>query len=190
MKNNWSQDKYLEAYRFAAEKHTNECKKSKKGQLFPGTNWCYVVHLSMVSMEIIAALNYELDINGDLAVQTAILHDTIEDTYTTHEELELEFGQKVADGVQSLTKDEDIEEHDRMADSLSRIKKQPKEIWMVKLADRITNLQPPPEYWNNEKRKKYLAQARIIYDDLKGASEYLANRLKKKIQTYQTYIGG
>ena len=30
MKNYWSQDRYLKAYRFAAEKHTNEFKKSKK----------------------------------------------------------------------------------------------------------------------------------------------------------------
>ena len=182
MKNNWSQEKYIETYRFAAQKHQN--------QLFPGSNWSYVVHLSMVSMEIIASLNHEPYVNGDFAVQVAILHDTIEDTNTTYKKLQSKFGQKIAAGVLSLTKDKRIEKTEQITDSIRRIKLQPKEIWMVKLSDRITNLQPPPSHWDNEKRKKYLAQARIIYDGLKDASEYLANRLEEKIQDYQTYIDG
>jgi (p)ppGpp synthase/HD superfamily hydrolase len=182
MKNNWSQEKYIKACRFAAEKH--------KAQLFPGTDWSYVIHLSMVSMEIIASLNHDTATNGDLAVQVAILHDTIEDTDTTYKELQAIFGQKIADGVLSLTKDQNIEKQARMDDSLRRVKMQPKEIWMVKLADRITNLQPPPEYWDIEKRKKYLAQAELILKELKDGSEYLSNRLKEKIQIYQSYING
>jgi len=39
----------------------------------------------MVNMEIIASLNYENNMDGDLAIQTAILHDTVEDTNTTYE---------------------------------------------------------------------------------------------------------
>lgn len=173
----WSQEKYIKSFRFAAEKH--------KGQLFPGTEWSYVVHLSMVAMEIIASLNYEPDVNGDLAVQTAILHDVLEDTGTTYTELQDEFGQQIAAGVLSLTKDEAVEKLGRMADSLRRIKMQPKEIWMVKLADRITNLQPPPAYWDNEKRVKYLEEAQVIYDELKDASEFLSERLKDKILEYK-----
>ena len=73
---------------------------------------------------------------------------------------------------------------------LNPILVQPKEIWMVKLADRITNLQPPPGHWDNDKKKKYLEQAGLIHDELKGASEYLSTRVKEKIQKYQTYIDG
>jgi len=142
----------------------------------------------MVSMEIMAALNHETDIDGDLAVQAAILHDTIEDTDTTYEELLSEFGQKVADGVLALTKDKNIEKQDQMSDSLRRIKLQPKEIWMVKLSDRITNLQPPPSYWTTEKRKRYLDQAKLILDELRFGSNFLSKRLNEKIQTYQFYI--
>ena len=58
--------------------------------------------------------------------------------------------------VTFLPKDQQI------IDSLSRIKKLPIEVWAVKLADRITNLQPPPSYWTTEKRKKYLDQAKLI----------------------------
>ncbi|WP_289019494.1 HD domain-containing protein [uncultured Desulfobacter sp.] len=178
--NGWSQETYIKAYRFAAEKH--------KGQLVPGTEWSYLAHLSMVSMEIMAALNYEADMNGNLAVQAAILHDTIEDTDTTYEELVSDFGQRVADGVLALTKDENIEKQDQMSDSLRRIKLQPIEIWMVKMADRITNLQPPPPYWTTEKRKKYLDQAKLILDELKFGSDFLSKRLNEKIQLYQSYI--
>jgi len=43
----------------------------------------------MVTMEIIAALSHESEMNGNLAVQVAILHDVIEDTNTTtYEELQ------------------------------------------------------------------------------------------------------
>lgn len=178
--NKWSQEAYIKAYRFAAERH--------KGQLVPGTEWSYLAHLSMVSMEIIAALNHETDMDGDLAVQVAILHDTIEDTDTTYEELLSEFGQRVADGVLALTKDKKIEKQHQMSDSLKRIVRQPREIWMVKLADRITNLQPPPSYWTTEKMKKYLNQAELILDKLQSGNKLLSSRLNDKMQAYQFYI--
>lgn len=180
--NGWSQEVYIKAYRFAAERH--------KEQLVPGTKWSYIAHLSIVSMEIMAALtlNHEADIDGNLAVQAAILHDTIEDTDTTYDELLSEFGQHIADGVLALTKDEAIEKQHQMSDSLRRIKRQPKEIWMVKLADRITNLQPPPSYWTTEKSIKYLDQAKLILDELKSGNKFLSSRLNEKIQAYQSYI--
>ncbi len=65
---------------------------------------------------------------------------------------------------------------------------QPQEIWMVKLADRITNLQPPPGNWDNAKKKKYLEQAELIYEQFKDASLYLSDRLKIKITAYQAFI--
>ena len=142
----------------------------------------------MVSMEVMAALNYEADKDGNLAVQVAILHDTIEDTDATYQELKSKFGQHVADGVLALTKDKNIEKQVQMQDSLRRIKLQPNEIWMVKMADRITNLQPPPSYWTIEKRKKYLDQAKLILDELKSGSDFLSDRLTAKILEYQSYI--
>jgi len=178
--NNWLQEAYIKVLRFAAEKHI--------GQKVPGTDWAYLAHLSMVCMEIMTALNHETDMDGNLAVQVAILHDTIEDTDATYEELKSEFGQHVADGVLALTKDEAIEKQHQMSDSLRRIKLQPKEIWMVKLADRITNLQPPPTYWTLDKRKQYLELAKLILDELGSGSYLLSKRLNDKIKAYQSYI--
>ncbi len=80
--NNWSQDTYIKAYKFAAKAH--------HGQKVPGTEIPYIQHLSFVSMEIIAALNVEKERDGNLAVQCAILHDTIEDTNITFEQIKSE----------------------------------------------------------------------------------------------------
>jgi (p)ppGpp synthase/HD superfamily hydrolase len=84
----------------------------------------------------------------------------------------------------SLIKNSELEKSLQMRDSLNRIQKQPKEIWVVKMADRITNLLPPPGEWNTEKVAAYREEANEIYDVLSPASEFLAKRLKTKIETY------
>lgn len=180
MENNWSQDKYIHALKFAAIAH-NE-------QPYPRLNLPYLYHLNLVSMEIIAALNHTPDANGNLAIQCALLHDTIEDTGTSYEDLENGFGIAVADGVKALSKNDSLKEEDTLNDSLKRIKEQPKEIWMVKLADRIANMQKPPENWNTNKIEMYYKDAILIYNSLKEASPFLASRLKSKIEEYRSYI--
>ena len=188
MARNWSQEIYISAYRFAAEAHWN----SKKQQLVPGTDIPYLMHFTLVAMEVMAALEKESNLDGDLAVQCSLLHDTIEDTYITYKQLVERFGIAVADGVDALTKNKfvganlpkQLKKELQMADSLDRIRQQPREIWIVKMADRITNLQPPPTNWKPEKIKRYREEAIIIHDRLKAGSEYLASRLLKKINDY------
>lgn len=169
---------YQETIKFAAQKHTD------KNQTIPGTDLPYVVHLSNVAMEILVAFEKSKDFNLEFAVQVALLHDSLEDTETTFQELKNIFGKAVAEGVLALTKNSDLEKALQMADSLHRIKQQPKEVWAVKLADRITNLQRPPHFWKEEKIKKYKKEAQIILEELRGGNEYLENRLKEKIETY------
>lgn len=55
---------------------------------------------------------------------------------------------------------------------------------MVKLADRITNLGPPPPQWSAEKRASYKAEAQRIHDALGAASPFLAARLRERIAAY------
>ena len=160
----------------------------EKKQNVPGTDLPYIVHLSNVAMEIfIAALNTE-NFNLHLAVQTALLHDTIEDTLATYDEIKERFGLEIADAVLALTKNEKIPKERRMIDSLTRIKLLPKEVWAVKLADRITNLQPPPTNWNKKKRIKYHKEARLILNELKYGNGYLSKRLQDKLEEYGSYI--
>ena len=180
MKYKWSQDQYIKTYNYAAKAHNR--------QLLPGSNLPYIVHLSLVSMEILAALAEDFrKLDGELAIQCALLHDTIEDAGISYYEIRDIFGRKVADGVNALSKrDMFATKKEKMIDSLTRIKTQPIEVWMVKLADRITNLLPPPDYWEEEKIETYKEESKLIYTELKDANEFLAARLFMKIEGYPT----
>jgi (p)ppGpp synthase/HD superfamily hydrolase len=177
----WNQEAYLKAVRFAAKAH--------KGQIVPGTEFPYLAHVTMVAMEVAAALAVEEGLDGDLAVQCALLHDVIEDTGTTFQQVGQEFGAQVAQGVLALSKDPTLHESEQLTDSLKRIMLEPNEIWMVKLADRITNLQPPPSHWRKEKVVTYRREANEILAKLGAASRILAGRLADKIERYQDFVG-
>lgn len=176
MSGSWDQEKYIKAWRFASVVHN--------GQMVPGSDFPYIHHVGLVAMEVAAAIVKEDIDYPDLAIQCALLHDTIEDTATSYEELVRTFGEDVASGVLALSKDKDTPSEYRMNDSLNRIKAQPREVGLVKLADRITNLQPPPTYWNSEKISTYKAEAELILKELGSCNLYLRNRLQKKINSY------
>jgi len=177
-----TQTLYQEAIKFATAKHL------EKGQKVQGTDLPYIVHLSNVAMEILIASSNTSNFNLGFAVQVALLHDTIEDTLTDFEELENKFGIEVAKAVSALTKNSELPKEQQMQDSLARIKKLQPEVWAIKLADRITNLQKPPSDWDNSKKIKYQQEARTILKELKVGNEFLANRLEAKIEVYGTYL--
>jgi len=110
----------------------------------------------------------------------------MEDASVTADALRAQFGDRVAAGVSALTKNEALPKEAQMADSLARIRQQPREVWLVKLADRITNLEPAPAHWSAEKRVKYRAEAQQIADALGEAHAGLAARIREKIAGYQT----
>jgi guanosine-3',5'-bis(diphosphate) 3'-pyrophosphohydrolase len=173
---------YQEAIKFATYKHL------EMNQTVKGTKLPYVVHVSNVAMEIfMAALNTK-NFDLEFAIPVALLHDTIEDTVTTLDELERHFGDRVAAGVLALTKNEDLPKEQQTIDSLKRIKELKREVWAVKLADRITNLQSPPDYWDNQKKYEYREESKLILHALRDGNEYLALRLKEKIEDYSAYI--
>ncbi|MCP4140977.1 MAG: bifunctional (p)ppGpp synthetase/guanosine-3',5'-bis(diphosphate) 3'-pyrophosphohydrolase [Chloroflexi bacterium] len=177
----WDQDKYLDAWNFASYIH--------KSQKLPGSDIPYINHLGLVAMEAMATIAYTNIKNPDILVLCALLHDSIEDTPTKYEEIKNKFGVEIADGVLSLTKNSELPTKSaQMEDSIKRIKKQPKEVWMVKLCDRITNLQPPPKHWDRAKIARYQNEARFILEELGEASPFLAERLNTKINNYGQYL--
>ncbi|SEA41105.1 HD domain-containing protein [Desulfuromusa kysingii] len=178
----WDQDTYLKAWNFASVIH--------RGQTIPGKDIPYLNHLGLVTMEATAAIARNQNIrNPNLLIQCALLHDSIEDTATTYTEIKSEFGLDVAAGVLALSKNKKLPtKQEQMLDSLTRIKQQPQEVWMVKLCDRITNLQPPPEHWHKEKILQYRDEAHVILEQLGKANQFLSARLKKKIDNYIQYL--
>ena len=175
------QQNYQKAIKFAGEIH--------KSQLVPGSNANYLLHISNVAMEILVAYQNNKDFDIDFAVQLAILHDTIEDGVNIdYDVIKKEFGEKIAKGVLALTKNENLKNKKaKMSDSLKRILKEPKEVALVKIADRITNLQTPPKTWSAEKINNYYLEAKYLAKKLMGNNDYLDLRINSQLSIYEGY---
>jgi len=190
------------AWLFAAERH--------QGQVYPGTELPYITHIGLVLTVLSGALEREMlhagvdwerkrrqrggglhtlesprpNLDVDFAKCCAILHDTVEDTETTVEEIAQRFGDSVAAGVSALTKNKALGEQ-AMADSLRRIREQPREVWLVKLADRIANMSTFPPHWSEEKRLAYAKEAEMILRELGEASMRLSDWLELIITAWK-----
>jgi (p)ppGpp synthase/HD superfamily hydrolase len=171
----WDPDLFHATLHFAAAAH--------EGQFVSGQNYSYIVHLIGVCMEALRAAAIE-PADSNFIMQCSLLHDTLEDTPLTVGILSDRFGQQVAEGVLALTR----QTGETTPEYLKKIVMQKKEIWMVKLADRIWNMNNPPEHWDNEKRKEYQNEAKVILNTLKSGSPYLAARLTDKIYAYSRYL--
>lgn len=178
----WSPELYQRAVRFAAERHA--------GQTVPGSELPYLLHVVQVAAEVMRGIAVEPLARPDLAVACALLHDTVEDTGTTVEEIAARFGEDVARGVAALSKDDAVPKAERLDDSLRRIRACEVEVWAVKLADRITNLQTPPAHWTIEKRRQYAGEARRIHAALADGHAALGARLAERIGAYEAALSG
>jgi ADP-ribosylglycohydrolase len=170
-------EKMLQAWMFAARKH--------QGQLYPGTELPYLVHIGSVLLVLLPAIRIGDGWNAELAICCALLHDTVEDTGTSLEEIRNRFGEDVASGVSALTKNKTGGGEDAVRDSLERIRKQPHEIWCVKMADRIANLSEPPAHWTREKCLSYAAEGEMIRQTLRDASDLLDARLREGVERWR-----
>lgn len=149
----WKSEIVNEAIFFANEHH--------KGQtMMNPPDMPYSSHFVGVCL---TAVNYaqliQDEINWELLVCSALLHDTIEDTDATYDLIKEKFGRPIADGVLALTKNDKLEKSQQMDDCIVRIKQQPREISIVKLSDRYFNLRDKVPSWTPEKRKKYQQEA-------------------------------
>lgn len=153
----------------------------------------YAMHLLGVAAEVINALACEplsYDENN-VAIACALLHDVNEDTpFTITRNSPLAGNAEViAKGVQALTKDKNLpSKEDQMRDSLTRLKQRQNCVALVKLADRITNLDAPPLHWDQAKKRAYHEEAKMILEELGYAHAFLAQKLHEKIEAYTFYM--
>ncbi len=175
----WSPEAWLQAWEFAAQAH--------HGQRLPGSELPYILHPAAVAMEVCHAIAQRSDVaRPDLAVRCALLHDVVEDTAVGIDAVAARFGAEVAAGVAALSKDPAVGDKDaQMRDSLRRIREQPLEIWMVKLADRCHNLREPPHHWTRERIQRYSDEAVVILGELGSACPVLSARLHERIGVYK-----
>ncbi len=156
---------------------------NKKYPVYEEKRKDFTSHFTLVALN---ALNFSMqeDIDREYLLSLAILHDTIEDTDVTYEDLKKEFGKKIADGVLSLSRNENIDYEKQIPDCIERIKLQPKEVAIVKLADRLLNVRDRFADWTEEKLEKYKKEAQYICDELGYACDNLKNELQKAIDVY------
>lgn len=177
----WNRELYLQAARFACEAHSE--------QRFKDSVANYSLHLASVCMEVLASWHVMPDFDIDLAIQVSWLHDVLEDTPTTDDDIRVQFGDPVLACVRALTKNSELPRERRIPDVLERLAAVPREASIVKLADRVTNLQKPPRSWTAEKRAGYLEEAKVILASAGGAHSVLSSRLEQRIEEYMAHLG-
>jgi (p)ppGpp synthase/HD superfamily hydrolase len=114
------------ALEFAAKAHRTLMRK--------GTDIPYIVH----PME--AALILTQAGASDSLIAAALLHDTLEDTKTTEQELEDVFGETVVDFVRYMTKNDDLDWFENRLHSIEKLGTSSREEMMLFLADKLANL--------------------------------------------------
>ena len=171
------QDFYNKALFYAAAAHD--------GQFYAG-NLPYIVHVCMVADEVLAADRIEPFSNITDAVQIALLHDVLEDTPITKEEMLLHFSPEVVHGVDLLTKKDGLP----LLKYFKGIKDGGRDVSAIKMCDRIINLQKPPASWNADKIFEYYEESKVILEMLGWSSAYISGRLKLKIELYEEMFMG
>ncbi|GHU24045.1 hypothetical protein FACS189497_04890 [Betaproteobacteria bacterium] len=107
-----------------------------------------------------------------------------QDTDIALKEIAGECGEEVAAGITALSLNKEKGD-DALRDSLARIRDERKEIWLVKMADRIANLDRPHDDWMHEKCLTYAEESQLILDALGEASPALAERLSEHIEAWR-----
>lgn len=152
----------FDALAFAAHKHRAQRRKDKEASP-------YINH----PIALADVLANEGGVEDPVTLCAALLHDTIEDTKTTHRELRKAFGKEIADVVMEVTDDKSLRKYVRKRRQIEHAPHLSRRAKLVKLADKISNLrdvnQSPPVHWSLERKRKYYEWAKQVIDGLRGA---------------------
>lgn len=166
--NTGSSDLYpvFRALRFAADKHRNQRRKDSDGTP-------YINHLITV-LDILWEIG---GVRDPVTLAAAVLHDAIEDTETSHAELDREFGTAVADLVAEVTDDKTLPKQRRKELQIERAASASPRARQIKLADKSANISDigigPPLTWPPERKREYVDWARQVIDRIRGANPEL-----------------
>ncbi len=153
----------LKALQFASIKHRDQRRKDVEASP-------YINHPIEVA-ELLARVGQLTDL---VVLQSAILHDTVEDTLTTPEEIEELFGAEVRGVVEEVTDDKSLPKAARKQLQIEHGPHLSRRAQLVKLADKISNVrgvtQTPPADWSVTRRIEYLAWAESVVAGLRGCN--------------------
>jgi guanosine-3',5'-bis(diphosphate) 3'-pyrophosphohydrolase len=152
----------IKAADFAALKHRRQ--RRKDAEASP-----YINH----PLALARVLKLEAGVDDVEVLVAAILHDTVEDTETTVEELAREFSPAIAAIVAEVTDDKSLAKAERKRMQVEHAPHISPQAKLVKLADKICNLRDvinaPPARWSLERRRSYFDWAGAVIDGLRGA---------------------
>jgi guanosine-3',5'-bis(diphosphate) 3'-pyrophosphohydrolase len=151
---------------FAASRHRNQ--RRKDAEHSP-----YINH----PLDVVEILWRLGGVRDQVTLVAAALHDTVEDTATTPEEIEELFGRAVRDLVLEVTDDKSLPKDVRKRLQVEHAAHKSLRAKNLKLADKITNVRDirarPPEDWPAERRVGYLQWAQAVVNGLRGANPAL-----------------
>lgn len=154
---------FLKALKFSAEKHRSQRRKDE--QASP-----YINH----PIEVVNVLWNVGEVYDAITLVGALLHDTLEDTQTTPEEISINFGQDVLTLVLEVSDDKSLPKQER---KLKQIEKTPSLSFrarQLKLADKICNIRDiakfPPMNWSWQRKFDYLEWANSVIAGLRGTN--------------------
>lgn len=154
------------AIKFAAEKHTRQRRKNADATPYINHPIEVAEHLARVGQ-----------ISEEDVLIAALLHDTIEDTNTTFEEIESLFGARVANIVMECTDDKSLEKAERKRLQILNAPMKSWEAKCVKIADKTCNLESilvdPPSGWSVQRQRDYFDWAEKVVHGLLGVNEPL-----------------
>jgi (p)ppGpp synthase/HD superfamily hydrolase len=156
----------FKALHFAADKHRDQRRKNIEASP-------YINHPIEVA-ELLARVG---DVQDLVTLQAAILHDTLEDTKTTVEELDAAFGAEVRHVVEEVTDDKRLPKVERKRLQIEHASHLSSRAKHVKLADKISNVravtQTPPANWPLTRRQEYLDWTEKVVAGLRGCNPQL-----------------
>lgn len=157
---------FVAAVAFAAEKHRHQ--RRKDAHASPYIN--HPIALANVLVE-------EGDVHDPIVLCAAILHDTVEDTETTADELESAFGARIRSVVLEVTDDKNLDYKERKQQQIDHAPHLSQEAKLVKLADKICNVRDilahPPSSWSLQRKQNYFDWSANVVAGLRGANARL-----------------
>jgi len=156
----------IDALAFAAEKHRTQRRKDPEASP-------YINH----PIALARLLSIEGKIRDARVLAAAVLHDTLEDTRTTYEELYDRFGPTIAGIVREVTDDKSLPPAERKRLQIEHAEELSRRARLVKLADKTSNLRDltlnaPPD-WSLQRRRDYFDWAKKVIDKIRGTHKKL-----------------
>ncbi len=158
----------LEAARFAARHHAGQRRKGASAEP-------YIVH----PLEVAQVLAEAGEEDSDVLV-ASVLHDVIEDTPVSAEDLADRFGKRVADFVREVSDDKSLPKVERKRLQIAHAPRLSPGAKRIRLADKISNVRSmrhdPPAGWDAARRKEYVRWCMEVVNALRGIAPELEAR--------------